>query len=83
MGEVTFRSGDTWQVVPGHVVTLCLERRWVWRDAAYASGSIQDPRIDVSRIGLVPLPLQDHGPIDLRSVTEPVRSPEPYGPAQE
>jgi tetratricopeptide (TPR) repeat protein len=34
----------------------------------------------VARLGLAPLPLVDQGPIDLREVTEPFRSPEPYAP---
>src|SRR5436190_1140710 len=39
-GEVTFRSRDVSRVVPGHVVTLVLEKRWKWRADAYASGRI-------------------------------------------
>jgi hypothetical protein len=27
-GHITFRSRDVWGVVPGHVVTLVIEKRW-------------------------------------------------------
>ena len=30
-GQVTFRSGDVWDVVPGHLVTLAIDRRWTGR----------------------------------------------------
>jgi hypothetical protein len=75
--EVTFR-GDVWDLAPGHVVTLQIARRWIWRGAPYASGAAENPRMDVSRLALTPLPLADHGAIDLREVTEPFKDPEPY-----
>lgn len=76
---ITFRSSDASDVVPGHVVTLVIDRRWRWRDA-YASGRIEDPRIDVDRLGLVPLPLRGGDLLDLRRSYEPYRRPEPYAP---
>jgi len=79
-GEVTFRSSDVWDVVPAHVATLVVDRRWTWRGDAYASGSIEDPRIEVGKLGLVPLPLRDGELEDLRSVYEPYRRPDPYAP---
>lgn len=78
-GQVTFRSGDAWGVVPGQVVTLVVEKRWTWRDA-YASGKIEDPRIDVARLGLGPLPLAGGELADLRTAYEPYRRPNPYAP---
>ena len=57
-GQVTFRSGDVWDIVPGHLVTLVIERRWTWRGDAYASGRIENPRVDVTKLGLEPLPLE-------------------------
>ena len=60
-GQVTFRSADVWgraPVVPGHLVTLVIERRWTWRGDAYASGKIENLRIDVAKLGLEPLPLE-------------------------
>lgn len=82
-GQVTFRSGDVWgrvPVVPGHLVTLVVEKRWIWRDDAYASGRIENPRIDVAKLGLEPLPLEGGELEDLRSAYEPHRKPDPYAP---
>ncbi len=79
-GQVTFRSGDVWDVVPGQLVTLVVEKRWTWKGDAYASGRIEDPRIDVGKLGLVPLPLHDGQPEDLRAIYEPYEDPDPYAP---
>lgn len=79
-GQLTFRSGNAWQVVPGHIVTLTIERRWTWKGDAYASGKIENPRIDVAKLGLEALPLEGGQPEDLRSAYEPYRTPDPYAP---
>jgi hypothetical protein len=79
-GEVTFRSQEACDVVPGHVVTLVIDRRWTWHDHAYASGRIEHSRIDVDKLGLVPLPLEGGELRDLRSGCEPHRRPDPYAP---
>ena len=79
-GQITFRSGDVWDVVPGHLVTLVIEKRWTWRDDAYASGHIENPRIAVDKLGLVPLPLEGGELEDLRASYEPYQSPDPYAP---
>jgi hypothetical protein len=79
-GQVTFRTRDVAMVVPGHIVTLVIEKRWTWRGEAYASGRIQSPRIDVEKLGLIPLPLEGGELEDLRSIGEPYRSPDPYAP---
>jgi hypothetical protein len=78
--EVTFRSGDVRAVVPGHVVTLVFERRWIWRGDAYASGKIENPRIDVAKLGLKPLPLEGGELDDIAAHSEPYRRPDPYAP---
>ena len=78
-GHVTFRSADVWDVVPGQVATLVVERRWDWRGDDYASGRIENPRIDVGKLDLVPLPLRDGELEDLRARYEPYRPPDPYG----
>ncbi|HTP24040.1 MAG TPA: hypothetical protein VMK12_00065 [Anaeromyxobacteraceae bacterium] len=79
--HVTFRSSDASEVVPGHVVTLVVKKRWTWRSDAYASGSIENPRIDIAKLGLAPLPLREFDlAYDLRSAYEPVRRPDPYAP---
>lgn len=76
---ITFRSSDASDVVPGQLVTLVIDRRWRWRDA-YASGRIENPRIEVERLGLVPLPLRGGELEDLRRGCEPYRRPDPYAP---
>ncbi|MBI5547432.1 MAG: hypothetical protein HY901_26415 [Deltaproteobacteria bacterium] len=79
--QVTFRSSASSEVVPGHVVTLVVRKRWTWRDVAYASGSIENPRIDIPKLGLSPLPLREFDCAhDLRSTSEPFTSPDPYAP---
>jgi len=76
--QVTFRSRDVWDLVPGHLATLAVEKRWTWRDDAYASGHIADKRIDLPKLGLVPLPLHGGELEDLRAVYEPYHDPDPY-----
>ncbi len=80
--QVTFRSGDVRgiaPVVPGHVVTLAVEKRWAWRGDEYASGSMESPRIDVAKLGLEPLPLDGGELEDIREYSEPYEDDEPYG----
>jgi len=77
-GQLTFRSGDVWGVVPGHVVTLDIERRWTWRGDAYGSGHIGNPRIDVATLGLPPLPLEGGELEDVAAYSEPYRPPDHY-----
>ena len=79
-GTVTFRSRDVCDVVPGHLVTLVVEKRWTWRGDPYASGKIEDASIDVARLGLQPLPLLGGELEDLRAAYEPFCDPEPYAP---
>lgn len=80
-GQVTFRSPDvasTTPIVPGHLVTLAIEKRWPWRSDDYATGKIVEARIDVAKLGLEPLPLKGGELEDLRRAYEPYRSPDPY-----
>jgi len=79
--EFTVRSMDATEVVPGHVVTLVLDRRWTWRGDAYATGRMLEPHIEVTKLGLTPLPLREFDlSCDLRSMYEPFRAPDPYAP---
>jgi len=80
VGQVTFRSRDVWRVFPGQLVTLVIEKRWTWRDDAYASGRIENPRIDVAKLGLEPLPLEGGEPEDIAEYSEPYEIPDPYAP---
>jgi len=79
-GQITFRSADAWNVVPGHVVTLTIERRWTWHGDEYASGRIERPRIDVAKLALEPLPLDGGDSRDLREGRDPYRRRDPYAP---
>jgi tetratricopeptide (TPR) repeat protein len=79
--SATLRTSNASEVVPGHVVTLAVKKRWSWRGHYYASGAIEDPRINVAALGLTPLPLRAFETAsDLRSVYEPFRRPDPYAP---
>jgi hypothetical protein len=77
-GQVTFRSGDVWDIAPGHIATLAIERRWTWRGDAYASGKIDNPRIDIAKLGLEPLPLEGGELEVVAAHSEPFRRPDPY-----
>jgi len=79
-GQITLRSRDVWEIAPGHIITARIEKRWTFRGDAYASGRIEEVRIDVARLGLVPLPLTGGELVDLREHYEPVRRPDPYAP---
>jgi tetratricopeptide (TPR) repeat protein len=79
-GQITLRSRDVWSLAPGQIVTLRIETQWTFRGDAYASGTIEDARIDVGRLGLEPLPLDGGELEDLRECYERVRAPDPYAP---
>jgi len=79
-GEVTCRSSAVCEVVPGHLVTLVIKKRWTWPGGAYVSAAIENVRMDVAKLGLAPLPLQGGQLEDLRRDSEPYRRPDPYAP---
>jgi len=58
------QAANLWHVVPGHVVTLVLERRWRHRMQLYASGEVRAVRTDVAALGLPRLLLHQRGPLD-------------------
>jgi hypothetical protein len=78
--QLTLRSRDVWKIAPGHIITARIEKRWTFGGDAYASGRIEDARIDVARLGLVPLPLHGGEPEDLRKRYEAPRRSDPYAP---
>ncbi len=79
-GQVTFRSSGVSEIVPGHIVTLVIKRRWTWRGDAYASGKIKDVHIDAVKLGLEPLPLEGGELENVASYSEPYHDPDPYAP---
>jgi hypothetical protein len=78
--QITLRSRDVFALVPGHVATLRIDKRWNHRGNAYASGRVEGTRIDVGKLGLEPLPLAGGDLVDLRDDYEPFRHPDPYAP---
>jgi len=62
---LTVQAANLWHVVPGHVVTLALERRWRHRMQLYASGEVREVRTDVEALGLPRLLLHQRGALDL------------------
>jgi tetratricopeptide (TPR) repeat protein len=78
--HITLRSGDVWRVAPGQIITVKVEKRWTFRGDAYASGNIDSAIIDITRLGLEPLPLNGGELEDLREHYENVRAPDPYAP---
>ena len=78
--QVTLRARNAPDVAPGHLVALVIERRWTWHGDAYASGRIENARIDMAQLGLEPLPLERGDLEDVASYSEPYDSPDPYAP---
>lgn len=79
-GQVTLHARDLSHIVPGHVVTLAIQERWTWRGDARARGELTAPRIDVDKLGLVPLPLESFGLMHLREGSDPYPDSDPYAP---
>ena len=77
---IMFRSRDAGTVAPGRVVTLVIERRWSWRGHPCASGAMEHARIDVGRLGLVPLPLTGGELWDGAEEDEAFAEPDPFAP---
>ena len=78
--ELTFRTAGAYELIPGQIATLRLDKRWTYRDDAYASGRVEAARIDIARLGLEALPLHGGDLVDLRKGHEPYRRPDPYAP---
>ena len=72
-GDVVFRVDRELTIVPGHVATLTIDKRWSHNGRPWASGRVDDARVDVPRLGLVPLRLHGGELEDVAQTTEPVR----------
>jgi hypothetical protein len=59
--EITLRSGDLWDVVPGDVVTVRPMKVWTFFRHSYISGRVEEHHLEISAFGLAPLGLQDLG----------------------
>lgn len=76
--EWIFHPRNRPELVPGHVATLAVDKRWTWAGQTHGSGRLEDLRIDVARLGLEPLPLSGGHLEDLRVGHEPFRGRDPY-----
>ncbi len=61
---ITLRASRLWDVAPGEVVTVTPRKQWSYAGHPYLSGEIEETRIDVAALGLVPLRLEDMGTWD-------------------
>ena len=63
-GTITLRAGGTDWLVPGHLLTVRVAKRWSHRGHPYLSGEILRTRLDVAALGLEPLGLEHLGQWD-------------------
>lgn len=59
--EITLRSRDVWDMVPGEIVTVRPRKQWRYAGHPYLSGEVESQRLDVAALDLVPLRLQEKG----------------------
>lgn len=59
--DLTLRSVEVWDLVPGEIVVVKPSKHWSYAGHPYITGEIQSHRIDVSALCLQPLGLQEHG----------------------
>jgi hypothetical protein len=64
-GDVlTLRAGGLWTIAPGQIVSVRPGRYWRYAGHLYLSGEIESACIDVARLGLVALRLEEQGDWD-------------------
>lgn len=78
--QITFRATGACELIPGMIARLTMRKRWSYRGFEYASGDIEDARIDIPALGLAPIPVTVDGESDGRSEYEPYRPRDPYYP---
>lgn len=54
--EITLRSSDVWNMVPGEIVTVRARKQWRYAGHPYLSGNVESHRLDVGALGLVATP---------------------------
>ncbi len=59
--EITVRSRDIWDVVPGEIVTVRARKGWRYAGHPYLSGDNEGRRLDIEALGLLPLRLEEQG----------------------
>lgn len=50
--------------VPGEIITVAVRKQWSYAGHPYLSGDVEDRRLDVAALGLVPLHLGGEWPWD-------------------
>jgi len=58
---VTFRTGQTWDMIPGEIISVKQRKSWNYAGHSYLSGNIESSRLDAAALGLVPLKLESFG----------------------
>jgi hypothetical protein len=58
---ITLRADRTREVVPGEILTIKPRKQWLYGGDPYLSGDVESTRLDVARLGLVPLRLEEGG----------------------
>lgn len=56
--ELTLRSSRVWDMVSGEIVTVRPRKQWRYAGHPYLSGQVEDHRLDVGALDLVPLRLR-------------------------
>lgn len=59
--EITLRSPDVWQAIPGEMITVRPRKMWRYAGHPYLSGEIELHHIEISALDLTPLGLYDRG----------------------
>lgn len=59
--ELTLRSADLWDAVPGEIVTVMPKKHWSYAGHPYLSAEITGSRLDIAALRLDPLKLNDCG----------------------
>jgi len=62
--EITLRSRDVWNRVPGEIMTVRPRKQWRYGGHPYLSGNVESSRLDVPALGLTPLGLECVGTWD-------------------
>ena len=77
---IVLRARGVSRLAPGQIVTATIEKRWRGDGGEFASGRIEDARLDVPALGLVPLPLTGGELEDLSDHDEQPPDQDPYAP---
>lgn len=62
--DLTLRAGGLWTIAPGQIVSVRASKYWRYAGHPYLSGEIEGTCVDVARLGLVPLRMEEQGEWD-------------------